>query len=313
MMVLLLSQQVLAKNLVFIHSYHFEYPWVGEYRIGFLNSIDEVTIHDFQMDTKRKPASEFEAIADQAWKFIESKNADLVLLADDNALKFLGPRLVSKEIPFIFLGINANPRNYIPITSVSSGVLERPLLKRSVFMVNKVIPGVKRVLVLMDSAHTSNAIIETAFNNKMKQDVLGIYVETRKTEDFATWQREIVDSEANGFDAVIIANYAALSDVHGQNVSLDDVSEWTSKNTPLPLFAFWSYSVGENKAVGGLSISALEQGITAAEQANEFLRSGTMPPIITPKRGAFIFSRSELAKWGLELPEDILSKAVLKD
>ncbi|CCN70167.1 ABC transporter substrate-binding protein [Vibrio nigripulchritudo] len=301
-----------AKELVFIHSYHFEYPWVKEYREGFESEIGAMTIHDFQMDTKRKPAEQFPAIADKAWEFIQQHDPDVVVVSDDNALKYLGPRLIDNKIPTFFLGINANPRNYISITPTISGVLERPLMKRSVYMISKVLPEVKNIRVLMDDAATSHAILETSFSNKLNQDINGITVHTSLVPNYESWESNVLESKNQGYEAIIIANYAALKDESGKHYSLDEVSAWTSENSPLPIFAFWSYSVGPGKAIGGLSISALEQGIEVAKLINQFNEKGNMPTITTPKKGAFIFSQTELERWQLQVPSDIEKNAEMR-
>lgn len=302
-----------ARNVVFVHSYHFGYPWVKDYRSGFLETIDEMKIQEFQMDTKRRDPKEFEAIAEQAWSFVIKNSPDVVVVSDDNALRYLGPRLIEQRIPFFFMGVNANPRNYIPITDTVSGVLERPLVRRSVYMIGKVLPNAKRIRVLMDSTVTSTAILETSFGNKLNQTVTGIEVDTQLVESWEQWQQLIFDAKSEGYDAVVVANYAGLKDKDGRHYHMDRVSEWTSENSELPLFAFWAYSVGKKKAVGGLSISATQQGIVAAQLVNQYFQDHTMPMITTPEKGAFVFSQSELDRWNLHLPAEIHSKARMLD
>ncbi|QBF83804.1 hypothetical protein EXU30_14745 [Shewanella maritima] len=311
-LLLLISGYGVSAELVFIHSYHFEYPWVVEYREGFNRVIADASVHEFEMDTKRRPPSEFAQVTEQAWQFIQAKQADVVVLADDNALKHVGPKLVEHRIPFVFLGINANPRQYIAMTEFSSGVLERPLLKRSAVLVTKVMPKVKKVLVMMDKSVTSDAIIDSSFDSQLRQSLSGVEVDIVGAQDYSHWQQLVERAPEQEFDAIIVGVYARLKE-HGRHVPIDEVTRWTSANSELPVFAFWSYSVGKDKAIGGLLISALEQGETAASHVNTFLRTGKMPAIATPKRGAFVFSQAELARWGIVLPADIKQKAQIKN
>ncbi|MGF1754369.1 ABC transporter substrate-binding protein [Vibrio makurazakiensis] len=303
----------LAKNLVFVHSYHFGYPWVQEYREGFMSEIDGMTIHDFQMDTKRRPSEDFEAIADEAWEYIQQHNPDIVVISDDNALKYLGPRLTKSRIPTVFLGVNANPRQYVTITANISGVLERPLLKRSVHMISELQPDVKKIKVMMDAAATSHAILMTSFGTKRSQIINGVAVDAYLVDSIESWHEHTKASKNEGYDALIIANYAALKDEQGNHFALEDVSRWTSSHTPVPLYAFWTYSVGEGKAIGGLAISALEQGIAAAQQVKRYMESGIMPVIVTPKKGALVFSQSELDRWDIQVPESLMKNAELRN
>ena len=97
----------------------------------------------------------------------------------------------------------------------------------------------------------------------------------------------------------------------GNNVPLDEVSQWTSENSPVPVFSFWSYSIGIGKTIGGLTISGEQQGQEAAKLVNDYFSSGELGSIVTPARGRFIFSEHELQRWGIVLPPYILEKALL--
>ena len=307
------AEDAIAADVAFIHSYHQGYPWVQEYRDGFLSGVNGHSISEYEMDTKRKPATEYEAIANQTWQFIQEQQPKVVVLADDNALKLLGSRIVEAQIPLVFLGINANPRHYITLDKNVSGSLERPLLKRSVFMLRQLMPSIRKVKVLMDRNPTSYAILETSFDDKFKQTISDIEVDITLEESFHDWKATVAKTKENGYDAIIIANYAALTNRFCENVSLDKVSHWTSRTSPLPVFAFWSYSIGEGKAIGGLIINGTEQGLAAAEKVNHFFVKGTLPAISTPKRGTFMFSQHELDRWGIELPPTLLKKSTLVD
>ncbi len=300
----------MATDIVFVHSYHLEYPWVKEYRDGFLATIETHSISEYQMDTKRRPAGDFDQIANETWKFIADVNPKLLVVADDNALRLLGKRIQTDNTPLIFLGINANPRHYLKLGKNVSGALERPLLKRSVMMLNTILPEIKKIKVLMDSNPTSYAILETSFDDKFNQNISGTQVDIKLQKNYADWRSSVKQSESEEYDAIIVANYAALSNESGDNVSLNEVSEWTSANSPVPVFAFWAYSIGDGKAIGGLTISGTQQGIEAAKKANQFFVTGKLPSISTPARGTFLFSEHELNRWGIQLPENIDNKSI---
>jgi len=308
-----LAEGAIAADIALIHSYHQGYPWVREYRDGFLYDIQGRSIAEYEMDTKRKPSTEYEAIANQTWQFIQEHEPKIIVLADDNALKLLGPKVVEAKIPLVFLGINANPRHYIKLDKNVSGSLERPLLKRSVFMLRQLLPGINKVKVLMDRNPTSYAILETSFDDKFRQTIANINVEITLEESFTEWKSTVEKAKENRYDAIIIANYAALSNKFCENVSLNKVSEWTSDKSPVPVFAFWSYSIGKGRAIGGLTISGTEQGLAAAEKVNHFFEKGVLPSISTPKRGTLVFSKHELEHWNIVLPPALANKSTYVD
>ncbi|MGF1720851.1 ABC transporter substrate-binding protein [Vibrio kyushuensis] len=302
-----------SQEMVFVHSYHFEYPWVKEYRQGFESEIDGFNIHHFQMDTKRRPAEEFEEIADKAWTFIEQNKPDVVVISDDNALKYLGPRLTKNRIPTFFLGINANPRLYVSITDTITGVLERHLLENTVHMIKKLQPSVKRIKIIMDSGATSHAILETSFSNKTKLLIHGIEVNTYFIGSKESWFENTKSAKSEGYDALIMTSFASLKDKSGQHFLMDDVISWTSSHTPIPLYSFWNYEIGTGKAIAGVTVSALQQGITAAQQVKQYIDSGIMPMITTPKKGNIVFSQTELKRWNIQAPPELLKRAKLRD
>ncbi|WP_394201745.1 ABC transporter substrate-binding protein [Shewanella waksmanii] len=310
-LILLLPVSSTASEVLFIHSYHLDYPWVKEYRQGFLDNVKTNNVIEHQMDTKRIAETQFNQAADDAIAMIGLVSPKIVVIADDNALRLVGPVVVQKNIPLIFLGINNNPRNYIKLSNNISGALERPLLKRSVSSLKSLLPETSSILVMMDNNPTSYAILATSFDNKFKQTIAGINVETQLFETFDDWQSALKQSKTKGFDAVIIANYAALRNKIGQNVSLDEVSQWTSAHSPVPLFAFWDYSIGKDKAIGGLTINGYQQGAEAANKANHFFKYGSLPSISTPNRGELVYSQAQLDKWQISLPENIKRRAKL--
>jgi len=302
-----------AKQVIIVHSYHLNFPWVVQYRNGFISAINDVDILEFEMDTKRQPQQKLSSIANDAWRFIKKNNADVVVLADDNALKLLGPRVIAHKIPLVFLGINENPRRYIPMALGASGVLERPLLKRSIAMLKKIDSHYNKVKVLMDDSFTSRAILETSFSNKLSQRILGIDVDTKMLSSKVQWQQEVLLSKSQGYQAIIVAVYATLQDNKGNTPTTNEISTWTSVYTPLPLFSFWSFSVGKGKAIGGLTISGIHQGHEAAKKVNHYLKQGYFKKITTGKRGAFLFSNYELKRWNINLPNAIHSQAQFID
>ena len=93
------------------------------------------------MDNKRLPKEQFAERADLAWKYIQSQAPQLVILADDNAVNLLHQRLNDSLIPVVYLGVNMNPREYhLNEHKRFTGVIERPLLRRSLSSFNALLP-----------------------------------------------------------------------------------------------------------------------------------------------------------------------------
>lgn len=317
-MLFALSQPVWAETVFVVDSYHAAYPWSSECRGGLQEELlHGIDVQFFEMDTKRYPDSRFAERAEAAWKACIRAHPDLVVLMDDNALRFLGKRMSDAGFPVVFMGINGNPRRYFSAHSIPynvSGVLERPLLMRSVKYLGEFLQApAKRFLVMMDDAYTSDAIIESSLGGRRDRLVSGIEVETFLTGDFGAWKRRVHRVGAGNYDAVILGSYAALEDDDGNQVPLDDVTVWTAANCRVPVFSFWHFSVGKGKAIGGLLISGVEQGKAAARIVNRYLTSGEMPALDIPAKGALVFSEHELARWGITLPVRIRLRSTFID
>ncbi|MBI9090414.1 MAG: hypothetical protein JEZ12_14455 [Desulfobacterium sp.] len=305
-----------SPSILIIESYHSEYPWDESYIQGIKENMPgNCVFHIFQMDTKRIPESEYEKSALKGWAFYLEKKPDLVFLGDDNALKYLGPRFATVDTPVVYLGINNNPRTYGVTSSANiTGVLERPLLKRSIVEMRKIIK-LKRVLVLFDSGETSRVTFEETFYGQEKMRISNIDIHLKRIGSWETWQKTVEEAENDGYDAMIIGLYHTIVDKKNTHINAESVLYWTSENTPIPPFAFWDFAVGPGKAIGGLTLLGKTQGQAAAEMANKILTG--IPPnkiqVIHGEKGKFLFSKSQLRKHNIRLPEEIVLKATMID
>ena len=311
-----------AERIFVVDSYHLGYPWSAECRRGLLDGlVHSAEVEFFELDTKRRPEAEYAPRAEAAMEACREYRPDVVVLMDDTALRFLGGRMSGEGYPVVFMGINGNPRHYFPGQSIPinvSGVLERPLLMRSIRFLSKLVasrpgPRVGRFLVMMDDAPTSYVVIESSLGGRRALLISGLEVEVFLTGSFGAWKKRILGLDDGRYDAVVLTSYAALKDEDGRQLSLDEVTYWTSSACPVPVFCFWEFSVGRGKAIGGLLLSGVEQGKAAAEMVNTYLTTAEMPSISIPKEGHLVFSGHELERWGFSVPEPLLHQVKMLD
>ena len=298
-----------ASHILVIESYHDSFQWDIEYKKGLTDLLAEQhSFSYFQMDTKRLPEHKHQQRIALAWQAYLTEKPDIVVLGDDNALKYLGPLLKKTTTPVVYLGINNNPRNYaINDATNITGILERPLLKRSVLLAKEIVKNMKKALVLLDSGTTSNASLQTEFKNQSIMNIGGIKVEVALIERYSLWQQKVLSARASGFDVIFIGLFQTIRDTDGKHVKADEILAWTAKKSPVPLFGFWAYAIGKNKASGGLVLEGYQQGIAAALIVKEIL-AGKKISEIRPRvaeKGRYIFSRSEVAKHQLRIPETV--------
>ncbi|BCS89161.1 ABC transporter substrate-binding protein [Pseudodesulfovibrio sediminis] len=294
--------------VMIINSYSLNYSWVRSHNEGLtyvLGADVDLSIH--YLDTKRLAPEEYQGNVDRAWAAVQEDRPDVVVLTDDNAIRLLGRRVMDAGIPVVFLGVSENPRVYLDDMKLATGVLERPLFKRSILYFKDILgPTLQRALILFDTSNTSQTIMNSIFKGKRSHMLANTAVEVLLLETFEEWQQAILTVENTGNNIVFAGLYHNLKDANGQHVPSETVIRWTSAHSPVPVFGFWDFSVGKGKAVGGLVNSGRTQGEDAARLVQQIL-TGTEPKElypITAENGIFLFSFHELDRWGLVLPYD---------
>ncbi len=314
---LLLSLPLRAAEVLVISSYHPDNLWDQTYSASLQAHLKEGHhVHYFYMDTKRQPTAAMPLITEQAMAAYRQRKPDLVVLGDDNAINALARRIATAGTPVVFLGMNENPRHKGLVGHPRiTGVLERPLLKRNISEMSQLMGGIDKALVLFDQSEVSRTAIADEFNDQPKPRVGHTRVSNQQLNDFRRWQEAVLSSREKGYGALFIGLYHTLVDERGEHVSEQQVLEWTSQHSPVPLFSFWEFSVGKGRAIGGLVLNGHAQGERAAELTNAIL-AGTSPGALSPRaaiRGEYVFSRDELARWHLQLPDKWQAKTQWHD
>lgn len=306
----LVSFPVLANKVLLIESYHSEFAWDKSYVEGIKQTLQAgIEFDSFQMDTKRVPPTDYEKMAELAFvKYTEYK-PDTVILGDDNALKYLWPKLYDEPISVVFLGINSNPRellkNYRGQAQIT-GVLERPLFVKTIGELKRLIPGEQmNVRIMFDSgvtSHIARQYIERQY--AMIQSNLGVDVEIVSARTQNEWQESILSAPDDGVSVVIVGLYQTLVDSAGENVPADEIIVWTNQNSTIPVFGFWDFAVASDKAAGGVVLFGKSQGVTAGQLVNKIVNgeSARSIPIQIGNQGNAIYSKAAMAKWGLTPP-----------
>ena len=306
-------------SVLLIESYHAEYPWVQSYRNGLKSTlINGVHIEFFEMDTKRLPFERHNQRAELAWNLYTQLNPKLVFLADDNALRLLAKRFAKSDTPVVYFGINNSPRNY-PIVGVPNitGVLERPTIKNNIHVIKSLIGKNQalNILVLLDSGSTSTVVLEEVFKGQRQYEINSTSISLRLISTWEEWQSSVINAENEGFDAMVIGLYHTIHDNKGNHKDSEEIIRWSSKNASVPPFGFWDFAVGKNKTIGGIVLHGFTQGEAAATIANEILIGKTPSEIhpVTPQRGRFLFSKTQIEKWKLNKENRILERAEFVD
>lgn len=313
---LLVSPLCFAKSVVIIQSYHIEYKWDADY-IAAVKSVlgDDHDIRVFELDTKRLSKPEWPEKVAEIRKAIADIKPDVAILGDDNAFSLMADHLVEREIPVVFLGVNGGPVQHPTLSHpLVTGILERPFFEDSIRHLRKVLSQKVRFLVLMDDSPTMRNAVNEYFGDKRQATIYGSDLDIVLTNDRGTWL-ETVTSAHERYDAVVLGTHHTIRDQDGRYVIPQELLEEAFHKAQLPLFSFWDIFVGEEQSIGGFTISAHQEGLTAARLASLILKDVKPDriPHLKSLSGHYVYSESGLKHWHLELSPLIASKANFVD
>lgn len=132
------------RKLLYVNSYHREYPWSAAIEKGLLKALDiqqrpdgsydetgsDVEFRALYMDTKRHHEVSFmRAAGRKAREVIEKWRPDIVVTSDDAAAKYLiAPYYRGAKLPFVFCGVNWSAKEYgLPTVNVTGMIEVKPV------------------------------------------------------------------------------------------------------------------------------------------------------------------------------------------
>lgn len=306
------------KRVLILSSYHAEYVWDDDVRNGVLSGLAEerflpeknIIVETFYMDTKRKTSEKWkQEIAQQAIEKINSWQPHVVIASDDNAQKYVVAEMKDSGINFVFTGVNADPMIYNYIDSLENpggtitGSIERARFEQSIKLLQRLVPGAKRIAIISDDGPTGKPIVERILQSAEDMDIE--IVSSRRIGRFSEW-KNYVRSVQGYADALIVVIYHTIKDEQGNSVDSNEVLSWTIHNSKLPEVGVWSWAV-EGGLLCSEAISGYQQGFYAATVAS-YVLMGQKPgdfPVDKPQRGELCINMARAEMLGVDIPSDI--------
>lgn len=296
-----------AEQILVIQSYNSEYRWDKSYTKGISDVLSKKHHLSFvEMNCKKVSVAACKENAEIAYEKYNSIKPSLVILGDDYALKYLGPKLSKVKTPVVFLGINNNPRTYFDkhrLPPNMTGFLERPNLRRALNQMSHVMPNSKKALVIFDTTFTSRIASDFLFEEQKQVKVRGIEV-SKVHLDKMSDLKNVIRKAKGKYDYIFLGLFQNVKDSKGKVLSSDEVVRWVSETTEVPLFGLWDFSIGKGMAIGGFVIDSYRMGYDTGKIALRIFE-GELPNKISPvffDRAVNLFSTSEIQKWKISLP-----------
>ncbi|MBI9085405.1 MAG: hypothetical protein JEZ11_17550 [Desulfobacterales bacterium] len=302
------------KKVLVVHSYHeTQEGHVVEMTAGIEEALrgSGARTHYFHMDTKRHtdPAWKREVGA-QAARLAASLGPDLVITMDDNAQQFFARDFAAKpgSPVVVFGGVNADPAVYGFPTPNVTGVIERPNIRESIELLQKIVPGIRKMVMLTDKSPTTDAFI--TYCRSLDLPVTVVAYEQPRTLD--EW-KGTVDAYRGRVDAfgVYVIRTVRYSDSDPRDVPEKDLVAFLTEHSRLPTVGFFD-TTARSGLLCGISVSMKEQGYAAGRIARGIL-AGRLPgdfPVRPTSNGRIQLNLVTAETLGIMIPYQIIRNAV---
>ena len=190
------------KIITYINSFHRGHPSSDDIMDGILENFpkDSFEMATYFMDTKRNPSKEFiENRAAQLFDSIMEIEPDILLVSDDNAIKYLvQPHLDDLTMPVVFCGVNWTDVEYDLPPDKVTGMLEILPVADMLLTMRSYYPSMDKLLFLSENTTTSRKekqLLDTLFNR------VGVSVTHELVDDFDNWKTVFKAANQN-FDII---------------------------------------------------------------------------------------------------------------
>ena len=309
------SGQESKKNWKILHimSYHAPWKWTDDQLDGFKDALKglDVEYKVFQMDTKRKSSEEWKhSVSKKAKKLIDSWKPDLVYTNDDNAQKYVAKHYVNSDTPFVFSGVNADPKIYGFVGSRNNtGVLEQEHFVETVQLLREMVPTVNKIAVIFDEGPTWPCVTKR-MKSKLNQLPGVEFISWDKIKTYKQFKRRMKELQTKA-DAVALLGIFTFTDEAGDNIHYTEVLRWTADNSRLPDFSYWKDRISYG-TLCTVNVSGYEQGLAAGKIARGILAHGKSPtdyPMKPTVKGEPVISLARANRLGIKIRSGILLTA----
>ena len=324
-----LSFAVDQHKLFIVHSYEAENICGAPQEAGILQGLADngfvvgynLQLEHFYMDTKRNHTSpvQIEARGRAALAAIAKFRPDVVITLDDNAADQVMLPLAGSDTPVVFSGINNTPEYYNskqqfmnsrgrPGSNVT-GVYEKLHVAKALQVMKEIVPGLKRIVVLVDESPTGQAI-----RKQVENELSGSGGETLYSfwtaHNFAEYKRMI---QRINSDPAIGAYYPTCSSLDNDPwgvVTVPEITAWNLAHCRKPAMAV-NFSFSRLGLLGGASVNFPAMGRQAAGKIAAVLRgeqAGNIP-VEDAEEYALVFNLARARQLGVSIPGDLLGAA----
>jgi ABC-type uncharacterized transport system substrate-binding protein len=300
--VLISANDAFAAKCLYISSYHKGYEWSDGIERGLLSELEgKCEFKQFDMDTKRNDSEELKKeSALQAKKLIESFQPDVVIVSDDNAVKYLvEPYYKDSSLPFVFCGVNWSGEKYgLPYKNVT-GMVEVALISAQINVIKTVLPEANKVFYLDSDNETGQ---KNVIYYKKYFEEKGYQFTSQLVKTFDEWKSGFITGQE--YDVVVLTNNSGIKEWNN-----DEAKKFAQVNTK-------KYSLTENDwmmpyTLIGMTKVPEEQGMWSGKTAVSIL-GGADPgkiKIVENNKSNIFINKALKEKLNFSIPVSLVNTA----
>lgn len=271
-------------QVLILHSYHTGYTWTDSLHEAIMTSLSKpyrdgrrgdltIEISTEFMDTQRSFTENTFDLLEEVFRDRYTRRDvgfDVIVATDDPALDFLLERRdgVFGEVPVVFCGINNLDPTRLEEHPLYTGVNEVVDVKGTIEMARRLRPRAERIAIISDASITGR------INTESYRSVRDHFGEDVPFQELLELEPEELIPHLRALEATDAAVYLSyVTTPAGRHFSISRSFGFITAESRAPVFSLWDFALGTG-AVGGLMVSAGEQGRIAAEKALRVL-SGT--------------------------------------
>lgn len=236
-----------------------------------------------------------------SYKLTNGMGYDLLILCDDNALRFWfnNKESLFGDMPMIFLGVNNIKDAEAAADMIGvSGVAEVPDYLGTLELMHQLFPERTNVVAVVDGTYTGHG--EYAFFEECSKQYDAFTYQKIITNDYST--DGLKDAIQRISDDSMILYLDFTQDADGKVYSEEAASELLYDNAPnIPIFRTTSPNLGHG-VLGGKMYSSYDAGKTAGEMARDFLtgqKKLSDIPIVEDPVTEYMFDYNIMHQYGI--------------
>ena len=318
-----------------LHSFSEDDLWVQQVDAGILDALAEagysaedgtLELGRYWLNAKYYTSRDYMVnIAAAAQRAIEDFEPDVVIAADNQAIKWVVAKWGDEEMPFVFTGLTVEPdaiRGLSERIGVHvTGVMAPTFYSRTLDWIHYVFPDARRAIFLGDSSRSygidESLLQEAQLSHHQRHDAISEHatrlddITLSLVDTFADWQTQVLEANHNA-DVLVVVSYLTLVDDRGSKVDSAQVIRWTVENSDIPVVAMAEFSVIQG-ALGGMVIAGDEQGRLAGQLAARVLDGEAISDIdvVVPRRGKLVLNTEAIKRWHVDVPISLLQVSTL--